>query len=309
MPLHPDAAEAIRRTGDLPAGLPPARLREVYEAQRMPLLPEPLPVASVEETAIPGRGGPIAVRIYRPLDQTPDAPLMVFFHGGGFMLASLRNYDTPCRRLAAKAGCVVVSVDYRLAPEHRFPAAVDDAWDAFAWCSDHAAELGASRERIVVCGDSAGGNLAAVVAQQCLDDPRRPLALQVLIYPCTDITGDWPSFTRNGAGYMLTTAAVRMFYAQYAPQASDRADPRASPMHRADVRGLAPALVLSAEFDPLVDENAAYAAKLARAGVPVEHEVFAGMLHPFFTLGGIIADAARLEDRVAVAVRALADDA
>jgi acetyl esterase len=201
---------------------------------------------------------------------------------------------------------VVVSVDYRLAPEHRFPAAVDDAWDAFAWCSDHAAELGASRERIVVCGDSAGGNLAAVVAQQCLDDPRRPLALQVLIYPCTDMTGDWPSFTRNGAGYMLTTAAVRMFYAQYAPSEADRADPRASPMHRADVRGLAPALVLSAEFDPLVDENAAYAAKLARAGVPVEHEVFAGMLHPFFTLGGVIADAARLEDRIAAAVRALA---
>jgi acetyl esterase len=306
MPLHPDAAEAIRRTGDLPAGLPPPRLREVYEAQRMPLLPASLPVASVEETAIPGRGGPIAVRIYRPLDQTPDAPLMVFFHGGGFMLASLRSYDTPCRRLAAKAGCVVVSVDYRLAPEHRFPAAVDDAWDAFAWCSDHAAELGASRERIVVCGDSAGGNLAAVVAQQCLDDPRRPLALQVLIYPCTDMTGDWPSFTRNGAGYMLTTAAVRMFYAQYAPSEADRADPRASPMHRADVRGLAPALVLSAEFDPLVDENAAYAAKLARAGVPVEHEVFAGMLHPFFTLGGVIADAARLEDRIAAAVRALA---
>jgi acetyl esterase len=309
MPLHPDAAEAIRRTGDLPAGLPPARLREVYEAQRMPLLPAPLPVASVEETAIPGRGGPIAVRIYRPLDQTPDAPLMLFFHGGGFMLASLRSYDTPCRRLAAKAGCVVVSIDYRLAPEHRFPAAVDDAWDAFAWCSDHAAGLGASRERVVVCGDSAGGNLAAVVAQQCLDDPRRPLALQVLIYPCTDMTGDWPSFARNGAGYMLTTAAVRMFYAQYAPSEADRADPRASPMHRADVRGLAPALVLSAEFDPLVDENAAYAAKLARAGVAVEHEVFAGMPHPFFTLGGIIADAARLEDRVAVAVRGLADDA
>jgi acetyl esterase len=303
MPLHPDAAEAIRRAGDLPAGLPPARLREVYEAQRMPLLPAPLPVASVEERSIPGRGGPLAVRIYRPLARPAHAPLVVFFHGGGFMLASLRSYDTPCRRLAAKAGCVVVSVDYRLAPEHRFPAAADDAWDAFAWCSDHAAGLGASRERVVVCGDSAGGNLAAVVAQQCLDDPRRPLALQVLIYPCTDMTGDWPSFERNGSGYMLTTAALRMFYAQYAPTQADRADPRASPMHRADVRGLAPALVLSAEFDPLVDENAAYAAKLARAGVPVEHEVFAGMLHPFFTLGGVIADAARLEDRIADAVR------
>jgi len=306
MPLHPDALEAIRRAGDLPAGLPLAELRRVYETQRMPLLPEPLPVASVEERAIPSRGGPLKVRIYRPLGQAPDAPLMVFLHGGGWMLASLRSYDTPCRRLAAKAGCVVVSVDYRLAPEHPFPAAVDDAWDAYTWAAGHATAVGASPRRLVVCGDSAGGNLAAVVAQQCLDEPRHPVALQVLIYPSTDMTRHWPSFDRNASGYMLTTAALRMFFEQYVPDPADRADPRASPMLRDDVRGLAPALIASAEFDPLVDENAAYARKLEAAGVTVRHETFAGMLHPFFTLGGVIRDTGRLEDLVASAVRACA---
>lgn len=304
MPLHPDALEAIRCAGDLPAGLPIDELRRVYEAQRIPLLPEPLAVLSAEEREIPSRGGPLKVRIYRPLAQAPDAPLMVFFHGGGWMLASLESYDTPCRRLAAKAGCVVVSVDYRLAPEHRFPAAVDDAWDAYTWAADHAAGFGASPRRLVVCGDSAGGNLAAVVAQRCLDDPRHAPALQVLIYPSTDMTRHWPSFDRNASGYMLTTAALRMFFEQYVPDPADRADPRASPMLREDVRGLAPALIASAEFDPLVDENAAYARKLEAAGVPVRHETFAGMLHPFFTLGGVIRDTERLEDLVASAVRA-----
>jgi len=304
MPLHPDALEAIRLAGDLPAGLPLAELRRVYETQRMPLLPEALPVRSAEERSIPSRGGPLKVRIYHPLEQAPDAPLMVFFHGGGWMLASLHSYDTSCRRLAAKAGCVVVSVDYRLAPEHRFPAAVEDAWDAFVWCADHAAELGASRRRLVVCGDSAGGNLAAVVAQLCLDDTRHPIALQALIYPSTDMTRHWPSFDRNASGYMLTAAALRMFFEQYVPDPADRSDPRASPMSRRDIRGLAPALIASAEFDPLVDENAAYARKLEAAGVPVRHVTFAGMLHPFFTLGGVIRDTARLEDLIAAAVRA-----
>lgn len=306
MPLHPDALEAIRRAGDLPAGLPPHELRRLYEAQRRPLLPEPLPIASAEEVAIIGRGGPLRLRIYRPIGQAPDAPLMVFFHGGGWMLGSLEGYDTPCRRLSAKAGCVVVSVDYRLAPEHPFPAAVEDAWDALAWSAGHAAALGASPRRRVVCGDSAGGNLAAVVAQQALDDARHAPALQVLIYPSTDMTRHWPSFDRNATGNMLTTAALRMFFERYVPDPADRLDPRASPMRRDDVRGLAPALIASAEFDPLVDENAAYARKLEAAGVPVRHETFLGMLHPFFTLGGVIRDTERLEDLIASAVRACA---
>ncbi len=305
MPLHPDAIEAIRLAGDLPAHLPPPELRRVYEEQRMRLLPSPLPIASAQEQEIPSRGGPLKVRIYRPLAQQPGAPLMVFFHGGGWMVASLRSYDTPCRRLAAKSGCVVVSVDYRLAPEHRFPAAVDDAWDAFVWCADHAAELGADPRRLVVCGDSAGGNLAAVVAQQCLDDGRYAVALQVLIYPSTDMTRSWPSFERNAHGNMLTTSALQMFIEQYVPDPTDRRDPRASPMQRPDCRGLAPALILSAEFDPLVDENEAYARKLEADDVPVTYISFPGMIHPFFTLGGVIRDAEKLEDQIAGAIRRL----
>ncbi|MFM1856745.1 MAG: hypothetical protein RLZ83_2054 [Pseudomonadota bacterium] len=304
MPLHPDALEAIRRAGDLPAGLPLAELRRVYEAQRMPLLPSPLPVASVEHRILSGRGGALEVRIYRPIAQVENAPLMVFFHGGGWMLGSLHSYDIPCRRLSAKSGCVVVSVGYRLAPEHPFPAAVLDAWDACLWASAQAVEFGASSNRLVLCGDSAGGNLAAVVAQMSIDDARVRPVLQVLIYPCTDMTRHWPSYDRNARGYMLTSAALHMFFEGYVPDPADRQDPRASPMCRPDLRGLASALIISAEFDPLVDENVAYADRLRRAGVPVRHEIFAGMLHPFFTLGGVIRDTARLEDLVADAVRA-----
>ena len=302
MPLHPEAAAAIERIGDLPAHLPPGELRKAYDAQRIPLVAPALPVASVRDRVIPSAGGPLAVRIYRPVDQPPEAPLMVFFHGGGWMLGGLAGYDSNCRRLAAKSGCVVVAVAYRLAPEHRFPAAVDDAWDAFRWCSANAEELGASPQRLIVCGDSAGGNLAAVVALQCREDGRHRLALQALIYPCTDLAGSWPSFERNRTGYMLTTAALRMFIEQYVPSPVDRRDPRASPMHAVDPGGVAPAIVISAEFDPLVDENEAYAQRLVAAGVPVDYHCFPGMIHPFFTLGGVVSDAARVEDLIATAI-------
>ncbi|MGE0797852.1 MAG: alpha/beta hydrolase [Lautropia sp.] len=305
MPLHPEAAAAIAQAGDLPAHLPLPALREVYDAQRIRLVAPPLPVASVETREIASRGGALPVRIYRPTGQAAGAPLLVFFHGGGWALAGLDGYDANCRRLAAKAGCVVVSVAYRLAPEHRFPAAVEDAWDGFRWCVEHAAELGASPDRVAVGGDSAGGNLAAVVAQLCRDDGRHRLALQILIYPCTDLVGDWPSFERNRTGNMLTTAALQMFIEQYVPSAADRRDPRASPMHAASLAGLASALVVSAEFDPLVDENAAYAERLQAAGVPVRYHCFAGMIHPFFTLGGVIGDSARLEDLIADEIRRL----
>jgi acetyl esterase len=307
MPLHPDAIEAISRAGDLPAHLPPTELRKVYEEQRMRLLPEPLPIRSAEEFDIPSRGGPLTVRVYRPVQQQRGAPLMVFYHGGGFMVGSLRSYDTPCRRLAAKSGCVVVSVGYRLAPEHRFPAAVEDAWDAFCWCADNAARFDADSARMIVCGDSAGGNLAAVVAQMSVDDSRYSVALQALIYPSTDMVGDWPSFERNASGKMLTTAALKMFIEQYVPEPSDRLDPRASPMHRTDLSGLPAALVMSAEYDPLVDENAAFARRLEQAGVPVKYVCFPGMIHPFFTLGGVIRDAEKLEDLIASEIRGLSN--
>ncbi len=307
MPLHPHAIEAIRRAGDLPAHLPPAELRQVYEAQRIPLVADALPIASCDELTIPSRGGPLPLRIYRPLAQSQGAPLMVFFHGGGWMVGSLHSYDAAVRRLTAKTGCVVVSVGYRLAPEAVFPAAVEDCWDAFTWSAEHAAELGADNTKMVVCGDSAGGNLAAAIAQMGLDSCKQHIALQVLIYPSTDMSRPWPSFERNGKGNMLTAAAVEIFVNQYAPDPADRLDPRASPMRRPDLSGLPRALIVSAEFDPLVDDNQAYAECLERAGVPVRYVCFPGMIHPFFTLSRVISDAEKLEDLIAVAVGEIAD--
>lgn len=307
MPLHPDAIEAIAQAGDLPSHLPPDELRRVYEAQRIPLVADALPIESCEERTIPSRGGPLPVRIYRPLAQSPRAPLMVFFHGGGWMVGSLRSYDAAVRRLAAKTGCVIVSVGYRLAPESVFPAAVEDSWDAFTWSSDHAGELSADNAKMVVCGDSAGGNLSAAIAQMCLDSGRYRIALQVLIYPSTDMSRSWPSFERNGKGNMLTAAAVEMFVNQYAPDPADRLDPRASPMRRRNLAGLPRALIVSAEFDPLVDDNQAYAERLEQAGVPVRYVCFPGMIHPFFTLSRVIRDAEKLEDLIAVAVAEIAE--
>ncbi len=303
MPLHPEAVRAIAEAGDLPSDLAPKDLRRVYNEERVKFLPEALPIAECRQVNIEGRSGPIPLRVYRPLDQPPAAPLLLFMHGGGWMLGNLDTYDVSCRRLAAKCQCVVVSVGYRLAPEHPFPAAVEDSYDALSWCGSQASTLGADPQRIVVCGDSAGGNLAAVIAQLDHDAGFHRIALQALIYPSTDMSRNWPSYERNASGYLLTTAALKKLVGHYVVNEDDRADPRASPMRRKDLTGLPPALVISAEFDPLVDDNAAYAQRLRDAGVPVDYVCFAGMIHPFFTFGRIIKDAARAEDLIAHAIR------
>jgi len=303
--LSPQAAKAIAAAGDLPTGLSPQELRVVYTAERMKLQPPRPPLASVREIEIPGRDGPIPARVYVPHADAVRRPLLVYFHGGGWVVGSLEGYDTPCRRLALKADCVVVSVGYRLAPEDPFPAAVHDAWDATRWCTANAPQLGADAMRVIVAGDSAGGTLAAVVAQLARDEGGPALALQVLIYPATDLTRETDSYVRNAQGYMLTAAALRWFYDQYVPVRADRADWRASPLLRPSLAGVAAALVISAEHDPLVDENEAYAQRLTQAGVPTEYACFPGMIHPFFTLGGVIEDAEKAEDLIARAVARL----
>ena len=305
MPLHPQAAEAIRVAGDLPTGLEPPELRRRYEAQRSKMLPPPAKVAVARELLIPSEDGPVPARFYRAAKNGGACPLLVYFHGGGWVLGSLELYDTACRRLAAKSSCAVVSVGYRLAPETPFPGAVRDAYAATRWCVTNSASLGIDPTRVAVGGDSAGGNLAAVMAQMSRDSREFSIALQALIYPVTDLSRDYPSHQRNASGYMLTTAALHWFIDQYVPKVVDRLDARASPMLCADLSGLPRALVIAAEFDPLVDENAAYAQRLKSAGVPVRYEHFAGMVHPFFTLGGIIDDAARAEDLIAAEMRAL----
>ena len=211
------------------------------------------------------------------------------------MLGTLALYDTACRRLALAGECAVLSVDYRLAPESIFPAAVLDAYAATRWASDNAELLNIDPARIAVGGDSAGGNLAAVLAQMAQDSREFAVALQVLIYPMTDQSKEYPSYERNESGYMLTRKALHWFMDNYIPDHQDRLDPRASPMLREDLEGLPPAIIISAEFDPLVDENLAYAKRLTDAGVHTQYECFAGMIHPFFTLGGVVEDAARAE--------------
>jgi acetyl esterase len=306
MPLNPQAALAIRMAGDLPANLPPVELRRVYSEQRMRMLPPAPPVPVVHDLTIPSREGPVAARFYRPHDDAIACPLLVFFHGGGWMLGSVNSYDTVCRRLAIKSNCAVLSVEYRLAPETTFPGAVNDAYAATLWAANNASQLRINSEAIAVGGDSAGGNLAAVLAQMSHDSGDFRIALQVLIYPCTDMSREYASYERNAAGYMLTRAAMHRFISAYVPNASDRLDPRASPMLRPNLAGLARALIIGAEFDPLVDDNEAYAMRLQQAGVPTQYICFEGMHHPFFTLGAYIDDAAKAEDLIATEMKALA---
>jgi len=294
--------------GDLPVGLTTAELRRSYTEQRLKLV-GPAPRLAIEESfELSGRDGPIPVRFYRASSDRTLRPLLVYFHGGGWMLGSLEGYDATCRRLAAKADCGVLSVDYRLAPEWPFPAAVNDALDATRWCAAHAARLSTHPSMLAVGGDSAGGNLAAVVAQQTRNDADLRLALQVLIYAATDVSSESPSYRRHAEGYMLTAAAMRTFIGHYVPNPADRTDVRASPLLCDDLSRLPRALVISAEFDPLVDENEAYARRLADAGVPTQYRCFAGMLHPFFTLGALIDAAGEAENLVAEGLRAICHD-
>jgi acetyl esterase len=296
---------AIQRAGDLPTDLSPAELRIAYERQRLTLLPEKPQVPVTFQLSIPSDYGPIPARFYRGVRGTTPTSLLVYFHGGGFMLGSLTLYDTTCRRLALAGNCAVLSVDYRMAPETIFPGAVLDAYAATRWASDNAKLLTIDPKRIAVGGDSAGGNLAAVVAQMAQDSGEFNVALQLLIYPMTDQSREYPSYERNQSGYMLTRKALHWFMDAYIPDHGDRQDPRASPMLRESLAGLPPALIISAEFDPLVDENEAYANKLKEAGVATQYVCFPGMIHPFFTLGGVIEDAAKAENLIAKKMLAL----
>lgn len=305
MPLNPQATLAIKLAGDLPANLTPVELRRAYAEQRVKMLPPVPPIATARDVVIPSREGPLSARFYRPHTAAGACPLLVFFHGGGWMLGSVDSYDTVCRRLAIKGKCAVLSVDYRLAPETTFPGAVDDAYAAAFWAARNAQMLGIDPRALAVGGDSAGGNLAAVLAQLSHDSGDFRVALQVLIYPCTDMSREYPSYLRNASGYMLTRAAMAWFISSYVPNPADRLDARASPMLRPSLTGLARALIIGAEFDPLVDDNEAYASRLQEAGVPTRFEIFAGMHHPFFTLGAYIDDAAKAEDMIAEEMRAL----
>lgn len=270
------------------------------ENMSMSAVPSPIELMSITDRTIPGPESDLPIRIYRPAEGT--LPVVVFFHGGGWVVGDLESHDHFCRTICSKAQCVVVAIDYRLAPEHKFPAAVDDAWAATKWVAANADELNVDVSRLAVAGDSAGGNLAAVVSNIARDTGHVEIIKQVLVYPVTDATCDRPSMTENAEGFMLTRKGMDWFHNHYANDESDFSDARFSP-HFSDLAGVAPAVVITAEYDPLRDQGNEYAQKLAASGVDVEHTEYAGMFHGFFSMDAGIDMAAVAQDQVAKALR------
>jgi len=282
MTVHPQVKALLERVARSPLPLyhtvPAFVARRIYHDTRAALAPK----APEMETRLMICAG-IAVRVYRPSSDV--LPALVYFHGGGWTIGDLDTHDVLCRSLAAGARCAVFSVDYRLAPENPFPAAVEDAVAATRYILSNPGPLKVDASRIAVGGDSAGGNLAAVAA---LELRKHDLACQLLIYPATDQRCEFDSHSRNGEGYLLTKQGIEFFRAGYLPKRKDWTDWRASPLLAADHRGVAPAYVLTAGFDPLLDEGRAYADKLSSAGVEVEYREYADMIHGFILFGGVL---------------------
>ena len=272
--------------------LTPQVARSTYRDRRAVLQPVPPAVAEVQELSADGPHGSIPLRLYRPMGaHTSALPVLVYYHGGGWVIGDLDTHDTLCRELANAAGCAVVAVDYRMGPEHRFPAAIDDAVAALRWVHTQAPALGLDGTRSALGGDSAGGNLAAVVALAARDAGDLPVAFQLLIYPATDMRRGSPSHTTNGQGYLLTKDTLDYFHDLYITDAAHDLDWRASPLLHTDLSGLPPALVLTAGFDPLRDEGMAYAARLTEAGNRASYVCFERQIHGFITMGKVLDEA------------------
>jgi acetyl esterase len=294
------------------ANLTPKKARDelvaLAESRKDAPMPQP---AAIADITIPGAVGPIAARVYRPA-KIP-APTVVFFHGGGWVAGNLFTHDRLARTLAVELDAVVISVDYRQPPETPFPGAYEDALAATRWAAKAIADLGADAARLAVAGDSAGGNLAAAVAQGCREGGPR-LAAQFLIYPATDLTGiyasqaenaKYPSRQENAAGYFLTDEAMRFFAGHYIPNVRNASDPRASPLRAASLKGLPPALICTAELDPLRDEGEAYAKALEKAGVRVGYSCEPGMIHGYFGMGAASPAAEQARQRATAEFKAM----
>lgn len=249
------------------------------------------PVAGVVDRTVPGPAGDVPVRVYTPEGEGPF-PALVYLHGGGWVIGNPDLVDSACRMLTNRSGAVVVSVDYRMAPEHKFPAPLEDCYAAVRWVADHGEELGADPSRLAVGGDSAGGNLSIGVCLLARERGGPPLAAQLLVYPVTDHSFDTPSYRENGQDYFLTTDMMVWFWDHYLRSEEDGDDPLASPLRAPDLSGLPPAVVVTAEYDPLRDEGEAFAQRLEEAGVPVTRKRHDGQIHGFFTMLGVM-DAGR----------------
>ena len=306
MPAHPQVQTLLdamaQMEGPPLSEVSPDEARTLYRS--LSALEQAEEVQRVDDRLVPSDDGDIPVRVY-----TPDAAVghvhgvLVWYHGGGFVIGDIETADSTCRALANRAGCVVVSVDYRLAPEHPAPAALDDCVAALMWTVENFELLGVDASKVAVGGDSAGGNLAALVCQRVRAEFGPDIDFQLLVYPVTDLTLSHPSIDENAEGYFLTKATMEWFVAHYLPQ-GDPKDPSVSPLHADDLTGMPPALVITAELDPLRDEGEAYAARLRDAGVPVEALRYAGQIHGFLGMATMLDDGKDALDRAGAALRA-----
>ncbi len=307
MPLHPQCAalcEAAAKAGSPFGAGDASAIRQAYAAGTANFVYDPGPLARVENLLLAGPGGALPARLYQAKRQATPAPTLAYFHGGGWAAGNLETHDHLCRHLALAGGCVVIAIDYRLAPEHAFPAALEDCLAATREIHRRAGELGVDAGRIAVGGDSAGGSLATLVAIELREAGEHFLRAQLLVYPSVDFAGDTASMRENGSGYLLTSTAMEMFVNWYVPDRADRLNPRVSPLRAASLAKLPPALVTTAEFDPLRDEGLAYAQALRAAGVAADYRCYDGMIHGFSRMGAKLDDGKRSLDDAAAWLKA-----
>lgn len=290
MPVHPQAQAVIdlmEEAGIDPTALEPAEVRALFD---LPATENPEEVSGIDDRTLVGPRGDIPVRIYSPEGAGPF-PLLMYFHGGGFVIGNLETHDALCRSLCNRAECVVVAVDYRLAPEHRYPAAPEDCYAATLWAQKHAKELNCLGDRLAVAGDSAGGNMAAVVCLMARDLGAPHISHQLLLYPVTDNNFATQSYQDNAEGYLLTRAMMQWFWGHYLATEKDGQHAYAAPLRADDLSGLPSATLITAEYDPLRDEGEDYAQRLLAAGVKTELIRYSGMIHGFLTFPDAIDDA------------------
>jgi acetyl esterase len=307
MPVHPQVQTLL--DGLAAAGGPPLHELEPEAARAMyralASMEEKVEVERVDDRSVPGPEGDIPVRVYTPAESVgANHGVLVWLHGGGWVIGDVESADPTCRLLAAQSGCVVVSVDYRLSPEHRAPAPLDDCLAAVTWTVENAEALGCDASRLAIGGDSAGGNLAALACIRLRDEFGPEIDFQLLVYPVTDLTRSHPSYEENAEGYFLTAESMRWFIDHHLGGEIDPKDPMVSPLHADSLEGLPKALVITAELDPLRDEGEAYARRLQEAGVEAELVRYDGQIHGFFGMATLLDDGKDAVAKAAAALRA-----
>ncbi len=314
MGVHPQAQAVLDLLNAAPTplkDLPPQEARAAYDRFIVPRNFDPAEIGPVEDRMIPGPGGDVRIRIYTPEGADGSLPVFLFIHGGGFVIGSIESRDPQCRIICRDVGCVVISVDYRLAPEHPYPAAPDDCWAALLWTVENEAELGINASRIAVGGESAGGNLAAGLALRARENGGPALVAQILVYPVTDMffEQDLPSFALAYEDYFLTREQMRWYWDCYLPGTTTTTDPLISPCMEQDLSNLPFTQIVTAEFDPLRDDGKRYGERLAAAGVDVEYACMPGMIHGYWHYGKLIdASAEALQMSVEALKRAFVEN-